>query len=73
MAKGTTKLNISALVLTKNEEAVLDDCLKQLTFVSEIIVLDQKSTDSTVKIAKTIYSTVKAQALYTNLSQQDSV
>lgn len=52
MAKSTIKFNISALVLTKNEEAVLNDCLKQLAFASEIIVLDQKSTDSTIKIAK---------------------
>ncbi|MBI3342487.1 glycosyltransferase family 2 protein [Candidatus Curtissbacteria bacterium] len=46
------KLNISALVLAKNEEAVIEGCLKQLGFVSEIIVLDQESTDKTVKIAK---------------------
>lgn len=43
---------ISALILCKNEEETLEDCLKQLDFVDEIIVLDQSSTDDTVKIAK---------------------
>src|SRR3990167_1243259 len=45
-------MNISALILTKNEEEMIGDCLKQLDFVNEIIVLDQNSTDRTEGIAK---------------------
>jgi len=45
-------MNISALILTKNEEEMIGDCLKQLDFVDEIIVLDQNSTDRTEEIAK---------------------
>ena len=45
-------MKISALILTHNEEKMLKDCLKQLNFVDEIIVLDQASTDQTVDIAK---------------------
>jgi len=45
-------MKISALVLTKNEEEVIKDCLKQLDFADEIIVLDQNSSDDTKKIAK---------------------
>ena len=45
-------MRISALILSKNEEETIEDCLKQLDFVDEIIVLDQSSTDDTVKIAK---------------------
>ena len=45
-------MTISALVLTKNEEEMIEDCMKQLRFADEIIVLDQNSTDKTVKVAK---------------------
>ena len=45
-------MKISALILTKNEQGMIENCLKQLTFADEIIVLDQNSTDQTVKIAK---------------------
>lgn len=42
---------ISALVLTYNEENILQKCINSLDFVDEIIVLDSYSTDSTEKIA----------------------
>src|SRR5947208_468343 len=44
--------NISALILARNEEAMIEDCLRQLDFASEIIVLDQGSRDKTLQIAK---------------------
>lgn len=44
-------VKLSALVLTQNEQEMIKDCLKQLDFVQEIIVLDQGSTDATVKLA----------------------
>lgn len=43
---------ISALVLAKNEEDRIADCLNQLKFVDQIIVLDQNSQDKTIEIAK---------------------
>ena len=45
-------MKLSALILTKNEQDIIEECLKQLDFVDEIIVLDQNSTDDTVKIAQ---------------------
>lgn len=45
-------MKISALILTSNEEEMIDDCLRQLNFVDEIIVLDQNSRDKTVEIAR---------------------
>jgi len=45
-------MNISALILTKNEEKMIDDCLRQLDFVDEIIILDQNSKDKTRNIAQ---------------------
>ncbi len=47
-------MQISALILTKNEEEIIEDCLKGLNFADEIIVLDQNSTDKTEKIARKI-------------------
>lgn len=46
------KLLVSALILTKNEEASIGTCLKQLDFAHEIIVLDEQSSDKTINIAR---------------------
>lgn len=44
---------ITAVIITANEEEVLEDCLKSLSgFADEIIVVDSESTDKTVSIAK---------------------
>lgn len=43
---------ISAVLIVKDEEAVLERCLKSLDGVEEIVVLDTGSTDKTVEIAK---------------------
>ncbi|MFN4212850.1 MAG: glycosyltransferase family 2 protein, partial [Microgenomates group bacterium] len=40
---------ISAVVLIKNEERNIERCLQSLTFCDEIIVIDDYSTDTTVK------------------------
>lgn len=44
--------NISAIVITKNEEKVIDDCLQSLSFVDEIIVIDSFSSDNTLSLVK---------------------
>lgn len=47
------KLPISVLIITKNEEEVLEECLQSVySFASEIIIVDSYSTDKTVAIAK---------------------
>lgn len=51
-------MKLSALILAKNEEMLIEDCLKQLNFADEIIVLDQNSDDQTEKIAKKYASKV---------------
>ena len=43
---------ISAIIIAKNEEHNIEDCLKSVDWVDEIILVDSKSTDSTVEIAK---------------------
>jgi glycosyltransferase involved in cell wall biosynthesis len=43
--------NISAVVLTLNEETHLGDCLDSLGFADEVVVLDSFSTDRTREVA----------------------
>lgn len=45
------KLPISLVVITLNEEANIERCLKSVPFVDEIIVVDSFSQDRTVEIA----------------------
>ncbi len=46
------KLPISAVVITKNEERNIEDCLHSVAFCAEIVVVDSFSDDRTVEIAR---------------------
>jgi len=43
---------LSAVVITQNEELNIEACLASLSFADEILVIDDYSTDDTVKLAK---------------------
>lgn len=43
---------ISIVVIAKNEERRLEECLKSAAWAAEIVVLDDQSTDRTVEIAR---------------------
>ncbi len=43
---------ISVIIITKNEEASISDCLSSVKWADEIIVLDSGSTDRTVEICR---------------------
>lgn len=45
------KLPVSVVLLTRNEEINIRDCLKSCAFANEVIVIDDGSTDETVSIA----------------------
>ncbi len=47
-------MGISAVVIAKNEEKQIRDCLDTLKWADEIIVLDDCSTDRTAEIAKSM-------------------
>lgn len=50
--KKTLRPRVAAVVLTKNEAADLPKCLKSLSWVNDIFVLDSGSTDETLALAK---------------------
>ena len=50
--------HVTAVILTKNEESNVTDCLKSVEWVSEIIVVDSESTDRTVELAQRLTSRV---------------
>jgi (heptosyl)LPS beta-1,4-glucosyltransferase len=52
MNKKTTTAKISAIVNIRNEAQYLEDCLKSLKWVDEIIVVDMESTDDGAEIAQ---------------------
>jgi glycosyltransferase involved in cell wall biosynthesis len=56
------KPTISVVIIAKNEEHDIRDCLESVAWADEVIVLDSGSTDSTLKIAKEytnkVYSSV---------------
>lgn len=45
-------MKISAIIITKNEEKMIEDCLKSILWADEIIVIDTGNTDKTNDIAR---------------------
>lgn len=45
-------MSLSVILITKNEEANLNDCLESVSFADEIIVVDSQSSDKTQEIAR---------------------
>ena len=46
------RATIAAVVITKNEERNVEACLRSLTWVDELIVVDAESSDRTVELAR---------------------
>ncbi len=60
---------ISAFLIVHNEEDKIERCLKSITWVDEIIIVDSLSTDRTVEICKKFTSLIFAQP-FINYSYQ---
>lgn len=52
MSDKNNKVKISVIIVAKNEEEKLPDCLKSIKWADEIVVIDNDSMDKTVEIAK---------------------
>lgn len=63
-------MNLSAIVIAKNEEEDIGDCIKSLKFCDEVIIIDDFSTDETVKIAKKLKAKVYKRKLANDFSSQ---
>ncbi len=61
---------ISAIVLTKNEEKNIKDCLDSLKWCDEIVVIDDNSTDKTKELAQKVGAKVITHSLDSDFSQQ---
>jgi glycosyltransferase involved in cell wall biosynthesis len=61
---------LSAVVLTKNEERNLENCLKRLSFADEILVIDDYSSDKTLEIAKKFNAKVFQKSLDGDFASQ---
>lgn len=61
---------ISAVILTKNEEKNIGECLETLRWCDEVIVIDDNSTDKTVEIAKKMGAKVFARSLDNDFASQ---
>ena len=61
---------ISAIVLTKNEEKNIKECLEGLQWCDEILVIDDYSSDKTVQIARKLGAKVIKHSLDNDFSQQ---
>lgn len=63
-------MNTSVIILTRNEEQNISECIKTLEGYDEIIVIDDNSTDNTVKLAKQSGATVYSHAMEGDFAAQ---
>jgi glycosyltransferase involved in cell wall biosynthesis len=65
-------VQLAAVVLTNNEERHIGDCLDSLTWVDELVIFDDFSTDRTVEIAHRKGARVVRHALESFAAQRDA-
>ncbi len=64
------KINISAAIITLNEENTIADCIKSINWVDEVIVIDSLSTDRTKEIAESLGAKVIDQKFLGHVEQK---
>lgn len=64
------KNSLSIVVLTHNDESKIVDCLERLGFADELIVVDDKSNDRTVELARQFTDKISIRQLNKNFSNQ---
>lgn len=63
-------MKLSTVILAKNEEGNIKECLESVKFSDEIIVLDDYSTDRTIDIAKNFNAKIAQRSLNGDFSAQ---
>ena len=63
-------MNLSAIILTRNEEKNIEACLKSVSFCDEIIVIDDNSTDQTISLAKKLGAKIIVHSLENDFAKQ---
>jgi len=66
------EIMLSGVVIAKNNEKLLGDCIASISFCDEIIVVDGGSTDGTVQLAKKLGARV-VQGAHDNFSRQREI
>lgn len=61
---------LTTIVLTNNDESRIVDCLDNLGFSNELIIIDDNSTDRTVELCKRFTTKIYSKALNDNFSNQ---
>jgi len=64
---------ISAIIITKNEEKNIKKCIQSVKWCDEILVIDSRSTDDTVGIAKKMGATVIVNEFENDFSKQRNI
>src|SRR6202453_3872392 len=67
-----TRPTLSLIVITRNEEELIGQCLRSAAFCDELILVDSFSTDRTVAIAEELGARVFKQE-FTNYVQQKQI
>ena len=64
---------LSVVVLTRNEEKNIERCLQAVKWADEIVIVDDKSTDKTIDIARQFTSKIIVSESRGNLSKQRNI
>jgi len=63
---------LSAVVLTRNEEHNIEECLRSLTWADHLLVVDSNSTDRTVELARGAGASVEHRAFVNYADQRNA-
>lgn len=65
--------SLSVVIITKNEESCISDCIKSVSWADEIVVVDADSTDGTVKICQELGAKVFIQKKWLGFGPQKNL
>lgn len=65
--------SLSVVIITKNEERCISDCIKSISWADEIIVVDANSTDETASISRMLGAKVYVQKEWLGFGPQKNL